>query len=334
MPHETPEELSAGTSRRPWEGGSRTLTATVRNMAFQDWLALGFHMTMWVRVMLAPDSYNASMGRRATFALVVVTVAMLVMTRGEILRPGFARTLVYRLGICLPTFLSYFELHFVLPALQPHLLDLQLHAIDDAIFGVSPSVWLDQFVTPATTEWFAIFYYSYFYIAAAYLVSAVFVDKNALRIGELMAGATIVVFGTHLGYTLVPGMGPHATLAFEHPLVGGYWWKLVASTVATSGAQLDIFPSLHTGFPSLFLFHAIRQRRSTPFAIAWPVTAFFVMNIIIATLFLRWHWGIDILVGFTLAFVGHRAGVYIAGREIDRTRAGRQAVWEPFSPAA
>lgn len=331
MPDETPTSLSAETPRRLWDSLARVLTRTRRNMAFQDWLALGFHLAMWIRVEATVDSYDALMGRRAALGLVAVTVVMLLLTRGEVLSRGFARTLVYRLGICLPTFLSYFELHFVLPALRPHLLDLQLLAIDNAIFGVSPSVWLDQFVTPGTTEWFAIFYYSYFYIAAAYLVSAVFVDKDARRIGELMAGATVVVFGTHLGYTLVPGMGPHATLAFDHPLVGGFWWHLVASTVAKSGAQLDIFPSLHTGFPSLFLLHAIRHRRATPFAIGWPVTAFFVGNIIIATLFLRWHWGIDVLVGLTLAFIGHRVGVAVSAREIDREKADRQAVWEPFA---
>lgn len=328
-----PPTRTAGTPPRAWVATSTTAIRTVRNLAVQDWLALAFHLFMWIRVALAPESHAATMGRQAALALLVVTVSMLVLTRGEVLAPGIARSLVYRLGIGLPTFLSYFELRYVLPALQPQLQDAQLLAIDQLIFGRSPSVWLDQFVTPATTEWFAMFYYSYFYIAAAFLVSAMFFDKDALRIGELMAGSTIVVFGTHVGYTLVPGMGPHATLEFQHPLVGGYWWHLVASTVARSGAQLDIFPSLHTGFPSLFLFHALRHRRATAFMIGWPLTAFVVANIVTATLFLRWHWGIDVLVGLTLAFVGHRIGVLIAAREHDRSRSGRQAVWEPLAAA-
>ena len=68
------------------------------------------------------------------------------------------------------------------------------------------------------------------------------------------------------------------------------------------------------------------------FAVAWPVTAFFVANIIVATLFLRWHWGVDILAGLTLALIAHRIGVAVSAREAHRTSDGRQAVWEPFTP--
>ncbi len=332
MPHETPSSLSAGTTRRAWDTASRAITTTARNMATQDWVAVGFHLLMWSRVALAPDSYDASMARRSAFSLFLVTVSVLGMTRGEVLRPGFVRSLAYRLGIFVPVFLSYFELHFLLPALRPRLLDFRLLALDNAIFGVSPSVWLDQFVTPATTEWFALFYYSYFYILASYLVVSMFFDKDRRRLGEIMMGGAVVVCGAHLVYTLVPGMGPHITLAFQHPLVGGFWWSLVASTVARSGAQLDIFPSLHTAFPSFFLLHALRHRRSPVFAAAWPVTAFFVCNIIVATLFLRWHWGVDILAGLTLAFTAQRIGIAVSAREADRTNDGRQAVWEPFKP--
>jgi hypothetical protein len=331
MPHDTPPTLSAGTSRRAWDTAARALSTTRRNMAVQDWVAVGFHFLMWGRVALAPDSHDASTARRAAFSLFLVTISVLGMTRGEVLRPGPVRSLAYRLGIFVPVFLSYFELRYLLPALQPRLLDLQLLSIDQALFGVSPSVWLDQFVTPATTEWFALFYYSYFYILASYLVVSMFFDKDRQRLGEIMAGGSVVVCGAHLVYTLVPGMGPHVTLAFDHPLVGGFWWKLVASTVARSGAQLDIFPSLHTAFPTFFLLHALRHRRTSPvFAVAWPITAFFVANIILATLFLRWHWGIDILAGITLAVIAHKVGVTVSAREADRTSEGRQAVWEPF----
>jgi len=330
MPHHTPPSLSAATPRRAFDSVARAATTTVRNMAFQDWLATAFHLLMWARVAMAPDSFEASMARRASFSLFLVTASVLGMTRGEVLRPGFARSIVYRLGIFVPVFLSYFELRYLLPALRPQLLDLQLHALDNAIFGISPSVWLDQFVTPGSTEWFAFFYYSYFYILAAYLTFSMFIDKDMRRLGEIIVGGAVVVCVAHLVYTIVPGMGPHATLAFEHPLVGGFWWHTVASTVAASGAQLDIFPSLHTAVPTFFLLHAIRHRAATAFAIAWPVTAFFVANIIVATLFLRWHWGIDIVAGLTLAFVAQRIGIAVTAREVDRARDGRQPVWEPF----
>jgi hypothetical protein len=301
-----------------------------RNLAVHDWLAGGFHLAMWARVALAPESSDAAIARRTAIALSACTLSVLVLARGDLLPPGRARALFYRLGLFVPTFLSYFELRYLLPALRPKLLDLELHALDAAIFGVSPSVFLDRFVTPGSTEWFAFFYYSYFYILAAYLTGSMFFDRDRRRLGEIMAGGTIVVCFAHFLYTLVPGMGPHAALAFDHDLVGGFWWGLVASTVSDSGAQLDIFPSLHTAFPTFFLLHAFRHRDTPVFAVAWPVTAFFVANIIIATLFLRWHWGVDILAGLALATFAHRAGVMLSAREVDRADRGAQPVWEPF----
>jgi hypothetical protein len=330
MTHALPETPRASIPRRVGAALARVPAALRRNLAAHDWLAGGFHLAMWARVAFAPDSSDAAIARRTAIALSLCTLSVLVLTRGELLPRGRARALFYRLGLFVPTFLSYFELRYLLPALRPDLLDLELHALDTAIFSVSPSVFLDRFVTPGSTEWFAFFYYSYFYILAAYLTGSLFFERERPRLGEIMAGATIVVCFAHFTYTLVPGMGPHAALAFENDLVGGFWWGLVASTVSEGGAQLDIFPSLHTAFPTFFLLHAFRHRRVPVFAVAWPVTAFFVSNIIIATLFLRWHWGVDILAGLALATFAHRAGIAISAREVDREARGAQPVWEPY----
>jgi hypothetical protein len=330
MTHALPEFPRASVPRRVGAALARVPAAMRRNLAAHDWLAGGFHLAMWARVAFAPDSGDAAIARRTAVALSVCTLTVLVLTRGDLLPAGRARALFYRLGLFVPTFLSYFELRYLLPALRPDLLDLELHGLDTTLFGVSPAVYLDRFVAPGSTEWFAFFYYSYFYILAAYLTGSLFFDRQRRRLGEIMAGATIVVCFAHFTYTLVPGMGPHAALVFENDLVGGFWWNLVASTVSEGGAQLDIFPSLHTAFPTYFLLHAIRHRETPVFAVAWPITAFFVANIIIATLFLRWHWGVDILAGLALAAFAHRAGVMISAREVDRASRGAQPVWEPY----
>ena len=38
-----------------------------------------------------------------------------------------------------------------------------------------------------------------------------------------------------------------------------------------------------------------------PFRYTWPLVAFFTINIIIATMFLRWHYVIDVVAGLGLA---------------------------------
>ncbi len=76
--------------------------------------------------------------------------------------------------------------------------------------------------------------------------------------------------------------------------------------------------------------HAFAHRHTQPFQWLWPILAFVAVNIIIATLFLRWHWFIDVALGLLLAFAARKFAVAVAGRE--DLRGGpydpRQAVWE------
>jgi membrane-associated phospholipid phosphatase len=145
-----------------------------------------------------------------------------------------------------------------------------------------------------------------------------------------MAGALLIVVTGHCLYTIVPGAGPVATLVFDQALQGAFWWRQVELTVATAGAQLDIFPSLHTAYPAYFTLHAFAHRRTQPFGWLWPILAFVALNIIIATMFLRWHWFIDVAMGLLLAFAARRFAVAVSEREEHRggPHDPRQPVWE------
>lgn len=306
------------------------LQTTLANLAFQDVAAMAFHAFMLVRVSLAPTSPDGRMAQQIGLALLSLTATSILLTRGELLPAGRARGVIYRLGTVTPVVLSYFQLHYLLPALEPVLVDDLLRRVDEALVGVTPAAWFERFNEPPIVEWFAFFYYSYFFVMAAVLVPSLFLDRG-LRLGEVMIGAVIIGATGHILYTFVPGVGPYGAMDFEGPLRGGMFWRQVLYAVENAGAQLDIFPSLHTAYPSFFALHAIRWRRTRPFRIAWPALAFIAANIIVATMFLRWHWLIDVLVGFTLAVVAQRIAVRVAGREIERGRRDdRQPVWEPL----
>jgi hypothetical protein len=50
-----------------------------------------------------------------------------------------------------------------------------------------------------------------------------------------------------------------------------------------------------------FAIFAFMHRRERPFRYTWPVLAFFATQIVLATMFLRWHWLVDIVAGAFLA---------------------------------
>ncbi|MCZ6807465.1 MAG: phosphatase PAP2 family protein [Deltaproteobacteria bacterium] len=302
---------------------------TAQNLAIQDAIALTFHAYIFLRISIAPDSPDATAARRMVLALLVVTASAMVLTRGEVIQNQRARALTYRLGLFVPMVFSYFEMRLLLPALQLEAMDYRLYAIDLWLLGTTPSVWMEAWNTKPIVEWLSFFYYGYFLVLIVMLIPALFLEKGR-RLQELMAGALLIVATGYFLYTIVPGAGPFATLAFDEPLHGSFWWNQVQITVATAGAQLDIFPSLHTAFPAYFALYACGHRHERPFNWAWPILAFVAFNIIMATMFLRWHWFIDVAIGLLLAFAARRFSVVVAEHEGHRGEAYdmRQPVWE------
>jgi len=302
---------------------------TAQNLAVQDVIALAFHAYLFLRVSIAPDSPDATVARRLALALFVITACSMVLARGEVIRDKRARALTYRFGLFMPMVLSYFEMRVLLPALQPQLMDHRLFAIDLWLLGTTPSISMEAWNVEPVVEWLSFFYYGYFLVLALMLVPSLLVGKGR-RQQEVLAGAMLVVAVGHFLYTIVPGAGPVATLSFDQPLQGAFWWNQVELAVTTAGAQLDIFPSLHTAFPAFFALHAFAHRHTQPFRWLWPILAFVALNIIIATMFLRWHWFIDVALGLLLAFAARGFAMAVAERE--ELRGGpydaRQPVWE------
>ncbi|MGZ3420325.1 MAG: phosphatase PAP2 family protein [Polyangiales bacterium] len=263
----------------------------------------------------------------STMVMLVTFVGTVAFARG----PGAGQRVAayaYRAVILVDLLSSYLLLRWLLPTARDDSYDMQLLQIDRTIFGVEPTQWLERWVTPYRTEWFALFYMSYFGILAAHFLPMLFRCRNQRLVSEFgLAVITLFCMGNLL-YMVVPGFGPYRHVAYAAPLPSGTFQNLMSETVASAGAQKDIFPSLHTALPTLFSLFAFRHRALTPWRYTWPVVSFFAANIVIATLYLRWHYAIDVIAGLTLAIVISRVAPTLAAREEMRRRArGIPACW-------
>jgi membrane-associated phospholipid phosphatase len=239
-----------------------------------------------------------------------------VLTRGGLLPDGLLKGLVYRVAIYGPVQISYFFFRELLPAINPRAFDHELHSIDQALFGIEPAVAMDRIVNSFTTEWFSFFYFGYFFVLAVHVVPILFAVKNQRELSEFALGMLVLFCVGHTVYMLVPGYGPYHAMpeAFQTPFPRGLWLDLVMEAVRSGGALKDIFPSLHTAAPTFILLFSFRNRARVPFRYTWPLVAFFCINIIVATMFLRWHYLIDVVAGLLLA-----AGtIAIVPRIVDR----------------
>jgi hypothetical protein len=291
-----------------------------KNISFLDAV-----VAIYFTLMLGAVTFGTGPNHEAEIKTVLVDYGLFAMgillTRGGVLKPGsFWNAMGYRVTIFCSVFLTYFQLRHILPAVSPHALDGQIYAFDLRVFGVEPSVAWDKFVNPNTVEWFSFFYFGYFFILSAHVLPMLFNAHSRFRIAHFALGIVFVFCTGHLIYMLVPGWGPYHYLGdhFEHPLQGGLFWRLVRAAVDGGGAQKDIFPSLHTAAPTYFAIYSYIHRRSLPYRYTWPFVAFAATQIIGATMFLRWHYLIDICAGLTLATVAAVASYKIVQWETNR----------------
>ncbi len=283
-----------------------------KNLAVVDYVAMGYLVVLMGFALTATGpGRNKAIGTIA-FDIAFVGVLLLV-TRGGLLRQGsLANALLYRLAIYFPLFFSYFQMKWVAPAVSPGSLDADLLTFDMKWFGYEPAIAWDKFVNPTTTEWFSFFYFGYFWLLCLHVLPIMFNTGSRFRLAHFALGAALIICPAHILYLMVPGFGPYHHLQgqFAHELEGGVFLRLVKATVEAGGSQKDIFPSLHTAIPTFFATFSFIHRRSFPWRYWWPVMAFTASQIVIATMFLRWHYLIDIIAGLTLSIsavvISHR----------------------------
>jgi membrane-associated phospholipid phosphatase len=293
------------------------------NFAVADVMVLAYLLELNIAVLVAPPSPLRWQSLLEVLGLLVTYAVCVSLVRSGKVRSNLWSALLYRIGIYGTVQQSYVFFKHLLPVVNPGSLDRQLFALDHMLFGFEPAVWADRFVGPLTTEWFAFFYFCYFFLLAAHIFPIVFGSRDQLLLGEFMLGMLIIVCLGHTGYILVPGFGPFRAFPelFKHELPSGLWMDLVWSTVRSNGAQKDIFPSLHTAGPCFIALFSFRNRDRLPFRYTWPLLTFFAANIIGATMFLRWHYVIDVFAGFMLAVTAALVSPLVTRWEVARRRA-------------
>ncbi len=306
-----------------------------QRLSINDWLVGGYlvalNVAWWLR---AQRPWTDAPGRHVGLLLVVYVVLVFGIARRRA-RSDWVTALCYRVGHFSALQLSYLIFADFLPEVSPGSLDAELLQLDQYWFGGEPAQWFDGFVSQATTEWFSFFYFSYFFLLAAHIFPIVFFGRDRRIIAEFGLGLSLVAALGQICYVFVPGFGPY-TMAhlFTQPLPDGVWWQAVTQLVHERGAQKDIFPSLHTALPTFILLFSVDNRRLYPYRYTWPLVALIVFNIVLATMFLRWHYLIDVVAGLVLA-----ASAFLLSRravpwEIRRRSAvGAGAIWPTWSPA-
>ncbi len=196
--------------------------------------------------------------------------------------------------------LIYKELTYLIPLAHPRDFDLELAAIDQAMFGAHPTIWLERVTHPALTEVLQLSYATYYFLPLILGWSL----WRARRADEFHFVVFVVVLGfylSYLGYIAVPAIGPRFILADEQTfsLEGVLIFDLVRSTLdRAEGITRDCFPSGHTELTLLVLYYSYRFNRRVFWSTLAPGTL-----LIVSTVYLRYHYVVDVIAGALLALV-------------------------------
>ena len=298
---------------------------------------LTVYFTLFIVAAACGNGPNRELAVSGMTVDLVLFVAMVLVHRSEVgARFPVAMSAAYRTVVFATFLTSYLQLQIVLPAVTSRIVDAKVYAVDLALFGFEPALAWDHLVTPARVEWFAFFYYLHFFVLASHVLPMLLFGGPGPLLARFTFGILLVFCVGHLTYLLVPGYGPFWFFRgqFVHePLPGGTYWNLVQTAVAAGGAGKDIFPSLHTAGPSFVAMFAFLHRRTRPFSWTWPILAFVALNIIGATLFLRWHYIVDVVAGLVLAAASNAISLWLSPREAAwRAHNGLAPVFDELLP--
>ena len=152
-------------------------------------------------------------------------------------------------------------------------------------------------MSPGLTDLMMVAYLFFFY----YLIAgpAHYCIRDLPRFRECFAGLFTIYGLGFIGYTFYPAIGPYAHLHFNGALECGWFTRFVQPYVDGGSNGVDVFPSLHVAL-SLYLlvfdwwyFRTRFWRVVVPCVVLW-----------FSTVYLRYHYVVDLLAGILLTLVG------------------------------
>ena len=194
----------------------------------------------------------------------------------------------------------YREMSVLIHGIRTTDADRFLAGLDLRIWHVYPTVWLQRLYAPALTEYLQIVYT--LFVPAILLVAVWLWSKGLYK--EFQYYAFLIALGflvSYVGYILVPARGPRFLLKHLQtiPLQGLWLFHGMQSALdRLESAAYDCFPSGHTEL-TILAWWGSRMASKRLFQIYFAYTP----SIIFATVYLRYHYTVDLFAGTIVACV-------------------------------
>lgn len=197
----------------------------------------------------------------------------------------------------------YTNLHDTIHFVNPHDVQDWFLKADIWLFGVEPTLWAQKFYRPWLTDFLSFFYASYLPMTVL-LPGILYAKKRDLQAREALLGIVLCFYAGYFLYIAFPAVPPRLYIAdqFTERLEGGFLMSTQRAMVSiTESSSRAAFPSLHAAITLLTLIYSFRFIRKL-FWFLLPQA----LLLLVATIYLRHHYIVDLFAGFALALAAHR----------------------------
>jgi len=284
------------------------VTGATAHLRAIDWI----HAVYFGAVAAIVALFSARVPNAAILVAANLGAAVGIAALGAFVLPRFEESTATVLRCAIATIVipfAFTELAFVVGFVNPNRYERALIDVDVRLFGVDPMRALEPYHHPALTELLQIVYASFYFIPLA-LGIALAARKRWPQLETSIATVLVGFYLSYFGYMIVPAESPYHLFAFDEPLVG--LWATDAIRASIDRAEihrLNCFPSGHVEVT--FVTVALAKRYAKPlFAVLFPWGCL----LFLATIYLRYHYTIDTLVGLGLVPVVVWAGGFLRRR--------------------
>lgn len=232
----------------------------------------------------------------------VILIILELVRRGERSRKGtaawFLRTF-YPVAIALFT---WKELDAIIPMFfGSYWATGLIIRTEKAIFGVLPSVWVQQFYRPWLDELMHIFYSGYYLFMPIVTLTLYFKRKYEAALAAFSC-AMFMYFVNFLFFFFFPVLSPLMAESMAGQNIGSWTGYVVADLtriLQSGGASRGAtFPSSHISAVFMWAFVALRYQRPLGYVL-FPMA----FGVSVATVYLGYHYALDPIFGFILALI-------------------------------
>jgi membrane-associated phospholipid phosphatase len=212
----------------------------------------------------------------------------------------------------LPVTLTYGYLFLAVDKLQlivhGRFLDDVVMRFEAAVFGLQPTLWLEQYTKPAVTEWM-MFAYMFYFLMYPILCAIIFFQDGEAAMEDYFFTLGLTNILCDLGFILFPVAGPIAAIGDQYTVpLKGYLFTWLGEWVRTNwqfpGGSI---PSPHCAAATVMWAMAYRYHRPA-FWLLLPV----VLSLYVSTFYGRYHYLSDAVLGIATALVAAKLAPALA----------------------